>query len=200
VERRHAILIAATWILAGCSDAQRPEATRKLVATAGIEEPGPTITQLYTTIPHLERGEKAMVCYGVMNARTVWLEPPRQELSAALSRCVEVSPAEDTTYKLTAEGGGGKTATREVKISVGAGRPKIANVTVSALEVTAGDLVSICWEASNANTATVAPLNYHGPGTKGCATDQPRKSTTYVITVAGAGGQRDQEKVSVKVR
>ena len=48
------------------------------------------------------------MCYGVENASTVWLEPPRQELSAALSRCVEVFPEADTTYKLTAQGADGK--------------------------------------------------------------------------------------------
>ena len=80
----------------------------------------------------------------------MWLEPPRKELSAALSRCVEVSPEADTTYILTAEGADGKSVTRELKIAVGAARAKIGNVTVSALEVKPGDLVSICWEAANA--------------------------------------------------
>ena len=198
--KRYCAILPVVWLLAGCSDAPVSKVERKLVVSSGASDAAPEITQLYATVPHLARGEKSMVCYGVMNARTVWLEPPRQELSAALSRCVEVSPAADTTYKLTAEGGGGKTATREVQISVGAGQPKISNVTVSALAVNPGDLVSICWEAANAKEVSVAPLKYHGPGAKGCTTDQPRKSTTYVITATGASGERDEEKVTVKVR
>jgi hypothetical protein len=198
----HGILPAAAvwatvWILDGCSGpAKRAEGP----AAAPADE-GAKITQLYTTVPRLARGEKALVCYGVENARSVWLEPPRKELSAALSRCVEVSPEADTTYVLTAEGADGKSVTRELKIAVGAGRPKIGNVTVSALEVNSGDLVSICWEAANASVVTIAPLDYRRQGAaKGCTTDQQRRSTTYVITAAGSDGERDQEKVSVKVR
>jgi hypothetical protein len=198
MDRYHRILpAAAVWILTGCSG---PAKRAEVPATAPAD-PVAKINQLYTTVPHLGRGEKALVCYGVENARTVWLEPPRKELSAALSRCVEVSPEADTTYVLTAEGADGKSVTRELKIAVGAGRPKIGNVTVSALEVKPGDLVSICWEAANASVVTIAPLDYRRQGAaKGCATDQPRKSTTYVITAAGSDGERDQEKVSVKVR
>ena len=74
------------------------------------------ITQFYTTSGQVAKGEKALVCYGVENASTVWMEPPRQELSAALARCVEVFPEADTTYKLTAQGADGKPVTRELKV------------------------------------------------------------------------------------
>jgi hypothetical protein len=193
---QRASLLTAGLILCGCSEP--PKQSSKPAASAG---PAVQITQFYTTVPQLARGEKALVCYGVENARTVWLSPPRQELSAALSRCVEVSPDADTAYTLTAEGTDGKSVTRELKIAVGAGRPKIGNVTVSAVEVSAGDLVSICWEASNARAVSIEPIGYRRQGAaKGCATDQPRKSTTYVITASGTGDGRDQEKVTVKVR
>jgi hypothetical protein len=187
--------LALVCVLTGCSDSPRQ------AAATSVTDAGPKITQLYTTVPQLARGEKALLCYGVENARTVWLSPPRQELSAALTRCVEVTPEADTTYTLTAEGTGGKSVSRELKIAVGAGRAKIGNVTVSSLDVHAGDLVSICWEASNARTVTIEPGNYRRQGVvKGCTTDQPRKTTTYAITAFGTGEDRDQEKVTVKVR
>src|SRR4051812_41733652 len=91
---------AAALTLAGCSHSAPPSATPPTA-------PPPRITQFYSTTPQLARGEKGMVCYGVENANAVWLTPPRQELSAALARCIEVSPAETTTYTLTAEGAGG---------------------------------------------------------------------------------------------
>ena len=198
MRRRAALLLlTAGGILAGCSGPAKSVDTsaRKSADT------GPKITQLYATVPQLPRGENSLLCYGVENTRAVWLSPPRQELSAALSRCVEVSPEADTTYTLTAEGIDGTQVTRDLKIAVGAGRAKIGNVTVSALEVKPGDLVSICWEASNARSVTIAPIGYRRDGAaKGCTTHQPQKSTTYVITAAGSGGDTDEEKVSVKVR
>jgi hypothetical protein len=196
---RWGLLLAAavTGILTGCSGPGR----RAETPAAAPADPGAKITQFYTTVPQLARGEKALICYGVENARAVSLAPPRQELSAALSRCVEVTPEADTTYTLTAEGADGKSVTRDLKIAVGRGRAKIGKVTVSALEVKPGDLVSICWEAANARTVTIEPVKYRKSGAaKGCTTDQPRKSTTYVITAAGSGEDRDVEKVTVQVR
>jgi hypothetical protein len=193
-----ALLAVTGCVLTGCSEPAKQATAPATTAAADVE---PKITQLYTTVSKLPRGETALLCYGVENARTVWLSPPRHELSAALTRCVEVSPEADTTYTLTAESAAGKSVTRELKIAVGAGRVKIGNVTMSALDVHAGDLVSICWEAANARAVTIEPISYRRQGAaKGCATDQPRKTTTYVITASGSGDDRDQEKVTVTVR
>ena len=193
-----ALLAVTGCVLTGCSEPAKQATAPRATAAADVE---PKITQLYTTVPKLARGETALLCYGVENARTVWLSPPRHELSAALTRCVEVAPEADTTYTLTAESAAGKSVTRELKIAVGAARVKIGNVTMSALDVHAGDLVSICWEAANARTVTIEPIGYRRQGAaKGCATDQPQKTTTYVITASGSGNDRDQEKVTVKVR
>jgi hypothetical protein len=114
---------------------------------------------------------------------------------------VEVSPVADTTYKLTAEGVGFPPVTRELKVTVGAARPKIVNVNVSALRVAPGDLVSVCYTVENARSVTIDPIRFRGgSGAKGCATDQPRKTTTYTIAAVGAGGEKDQERVTVQVK
>jgi hypothetical protein len=131
----------------------------------------------------------------------VWLDPPRQELSAALTRCVEVTPAATTTYTLTAEGADGKSATRSLTLPVGPPLAKIVNVNVNSLEVKPGDPVTICYVVANARSVTVEPLHYAGGAkSKGCVSDQPRKSTTYVITAIGSAGEKDQERVTVTVR
>ncbi len=87
------------------------------------------------------------------NARAVWLSPPRRPLSAAYSRCVEVTPAATTTYELTAEGRDGATATKRLTVTVvappAAPRARIVDVTVSALSVSAGQPVSICYTVEN---------------------------------------------------
>ena len=203
--RRHRwmALAAAGAVLTGCSSPEPhavvPEAAPAPASSASAD--AARITQFYTTSAHVARGETALVCYGVENATTVWLEPPRRELSRALARCVEVSPVTDTTYKLTVEGADGKAVTRELKVAVGAARPRIVNVTVSALEVRAGDLISVCYSVENARAVTIDPIGFRGGSAgKGCATDQPRKSTTYTISAVGAGGEKDQERVTVRVK
>src|SRR4029077_18787909 len=129
--RSGVLLATSICILMGCSGpAKRADAPAARTADPDSKDPGPKITQFYTTVPQLARGERALICYGVENARAVSLTPPRQVLSAAVSRCVEVTPEADTTYTLTAEGTDGKSVTRDLKIAVGAGRAKIGNVTV----------------------------------------------------------------------
>src|SRR3954454_9059895 len=97
------------WLLAivllnGCSGAHQTP------ATAAAD---PVITQLYApeAIAVCESGK---ICYGVEKAKTVWISPPQQDLSAAVARCIEVTPAGKPTYPLTVEGGGGKRITREI--------------------------------------------------------------------------------------
>jgi hypothetical protein len=49
-------------------------------------------------------GGKALVCYGVVNATAVRLDPPVEKVWPAVSRCFEITPAQSTRYTLTAEG------------------------------------------------------------------------------------------------
>jgi hypothetical protein len=84
---------------------------------------------------------------------------------------------------------------------VGAPLAKIVNVNISALEVKAGELVSVCYTVEHARAVTIDPLRFRGGSAgKGCATDQPRKSTTYTISALGVGGDKDQEQVTVRVK
>jgi hypothetical protein len=157
------------------------------------------ITQFYTTTPQLPKGDKGMLCYGVENAKTVWLSPPRRELSAALSRCIEVEPAETTTYTLTAEDAAGKQASQNVTVTLGAARVKIIEVQVSSLDVARGSDISICYKVQNAKAVKVSPLLSPSAGMPNCIVDKPNRTTTYTVTATGAAGDQDQQHVTVKV-
>ena len=65
-------------------------------------------------------GGKALVCYGVNNAKAVRIEPRIEEdLKPSLSRCLEVHPKTDTEYTLTAEDGAGAKAEQKFTLRVG---------------------------------------------------------------------------------
>jgi len=187
--------LAAVAALTGCS---APEKAAAPSAPAASE---PKITQLYAPEASVAPGEKAKICYGVENAKTVTLSPPTQELSAALARCVEVEPKARTTYTLTVENSAGRKVSQDVTIDIGAPRVKIANVNISAVEVNPGETVTICYTVANARSVTITPPGFHGGAqSKGCAADKPRKTTTYTVAAIGADGARDQEQVTVKVK
>jgi hypothetical protein len=195
LSRRTMLAAVALIVLSASCGRQTPPERPKAAAPELV-----AITQFYTSASSVANGEKALLCYGVENARTVWLEPPRQELSAALSRCVEVAPEATTTYILTAEGSDGKSVSKTLTVPVGAARARIVNVNVSSLSVKPGELVNLCYSVENAKSVTIAPIAPEGLNkAKGCVSDQPRQSTTYVVTAIGGGGDRDQEKVTVTV-
>jgi hypothetical protein len=191
--------LAAALLAGGCSRSPSP---RPAASQAPVEPL--KITQFYTTAPQVARGEQAELCYGVEHASTVWLSPPRQELSASISRCVEVTPEKTTTYTLTAENQQGQSAAQTVTVTVGPPKPpavKIHEVTVTSLDVKRGDEVGICYEVENARAVTIEPGGFRaGAGRKGCTVAHPDRTTTYIVAATGAGGDRDQEKLTVKVR
>jgi hypothetical protein len=185
-------LITAAWIEISCTRNQAPPRSR----------PEPVrITQFYATSPKLPRGEKELLCYGVENAKTVWLSPPRQELTASAARCVEVSPSSTTTYTLNAAGTDGQPITQDLTVDVGSPRTRIVEVKVSTLELGRGENLSICYRVENAQSVEIQPIHFRGgsrPNT--CTVTTPHETTTYVVTAIGADGDKDEERVTVKVR
>lgn len=186
-------LLAAAWIQISCTRTESPPRSPK---------PEPVrITQFYATAPKLPRGEKETLCYGVENAKTVWLSPPRRELTASAARCVEVNPVSTTTYTLSAEGSDGSPVTQEVTVDVGSPRARIVEVKVSTLELKRGDQLSICYRVENAKSVEIQPIHFRGGSrSDACAMTSPHETTTYVVSAVGADGDQDQERVTVKVR
>jgi hypothetical protein len=76
------------------------------------------IVRFYASVPALTRGEKALLCYGVENARSVRISPMLQRSYPAGNRCMEIVPEHTTHYTLLAEGYDGKIATRSFTLPV----------------------------------------------------------------------------------
>jgi hypothetical protein len=187
-------IAAAACLLAACS--------RPSPAPAPKSESLPaTITQFYASPPAIGRGEKTLLCYGVQNAKAVKLAPGNQTLSTALSRCIDVTPSETTTYTLTAEGDG-PAAKQDVTVTVGAAKPpgvKIVEVRVSTLDLKRGEALSICYKVSNAKSVHIEPSVPPSDVNPNCGIAHPDRTTTYTVTAVGASGDQDQERVTVKV-
>jgi hypothetical protein len=76
------------------------------------------IVQFYTGSGTIVKGGKALLCYGVVNATAVRLDPPVENMWPSMSRCFEVAPARSTRYTLTAEGPDHKTVSATLEIMV----------------------------------------------------------------------------------
>ena len=98
------------------AEAARAKARREI---AQIEGDGQVkILNFYATPGLIGRGQKALVCYGTVNARSVRLDPAVERMYPALSRCFEVAPHRDTRYTLVAEDAKGHTATASFVLQV----------------------------------------------------------------------------------
>ena len=69
-------------------------------------------------MPKIAPGEKALLCYSVINATAVRLDPPVEKVWPAMSRCFDVTPARSTRYTLTAEGAEHRTVSESIEIAV----------------------------------------------------------------------------------
>ncbi len=93
------------------------ENARKVVETLGGNEL--KILSLSLDRGLIRSGEKINLCYGVMNATKVRIEPPPgEETWPSTQRCVTVAPTANTTYTLTAEDAAGHTQTAAVTVHV----------------------------------------------------------------------------------
>ncbi len=76
------------------------------------------VLAFYASPAALHPGEKGLLCYGVASAKTVRIEPGVEPVNPALSKCVEIRPARDTEFKLTATDVSGHAETASVKVPV----------------------------------------------------------------------------------
>jgi hypothetical protein len=66
----------------------------------------------------LAPGETTQLCYGVVNAKTVKIDPPIEQLKPSYHHCFEIAPRKTTTYTITAEDGAGHTKSESLTIQV----------------------------------------------------------------------------------
>jgi hypothetical protein len=107
-------LVVVVWGLT----ASREAGTRSWIQTSGIS-PGPVrILQFYANVGSVKAGEKAMLCYGVENAKSVRIAPPVAGAFPASKRCLEIVPQHTTHYTILAEGFDGRVAVRSLTLAV----------------------------------------------------------------------------------
>lgn len=119
-------LIYSGWVLYSRSQenqrleqvekAKQAERDRRFLELYGSD--AVKISGFYARSAEIRRGTAALLCYSVLNAATVQLDPPVEPVHPALSYCFNVSPTKTTTYTLKADGRNGGTATESITIAV----------------------------------------------------------------------------------
>jgi hypothetical protein len=144
----------------------------------------------------IERGQASVLAWETENADTVSIdvqEGSGMSLgSVGTSGTSTVSPADTTTYKITATNDSGS-VTRTVTVTVTPpGMPRILNFVATPQEIDPGEFSTLVWEVEEADTVTITDL---GPvDLVGNSDVQPANTRTYTLTATN-----DQGSVSAEV-
>ncbi len=66
----------------------------------------------------LTRGESTELCYGVVNATTVKIDPPIGDIKPSYHHCLEIAPKKTTTYTITANDAKGNSKSESITVQV----------------------------------------------------------------------------------
>jgi hypothetical protein len=66
----------------------------------------------------LKRGQSTELCYGVVNAKSVKLDPPVEQIKPSIRHCMDIAPKKTTIYTITAEDGAGHTKSVSLTVHV----------------------------------------------------------------------------------
>ncbi|MGE5648539.1 MAG: hypothetical protein ACM336_22400 [Acidobacteriota bacterium] len=159
------------------------------------------ILQFYASAGEVEKGASAIVCYGVENARAVRVDPPVEQLGLSRNRCFSITPARTTTYKLIASAANGSEISESLTVRVVPAPPRILFIDLSAAEAKLGQPFTLCYGVKNASSVRLDPLGWKlEPVEKNCRMWYPVRTLNYTLTASGAGGRKDQEKFTIKVK
>lgn len=164
------------------------------------------ILQFYARDGAIVEGSKSVICYGVLNASKVRIEPPVEGVGPSLNRCVEVGARKDTRFTLTAEGADGRMVSESFVLGVRADEETLPKITQFAISKTERDysgkwIFSLRFSAQNPEEVTIdppvfPPLHRSPMGSFYVA---PEKTTTYTLTVTGKFGHKATRTLTVEV-
>jgi len=209
-----AAVIYTGWVVASRQSATRQWNARQPKASADAQAAfdriyGGTevkILQFYAREGTLTEGGESVICYGVLNAKSVRIEPPVDGVFVALNRCVSVRPEHDTKYTLTAEGNDGHTVSESFVLAVRADEATLPKITSFRVVDHKNDyrgrtVFLLTFSAQNVETVDIDPRAFptlHG-APNGRFYVAPEKTTTYTLTVTGKHGHKAQRQLTVEV-
>ena len=66
----------------------------------------------------LKPGQTTELCYGVVNAKSVKIDPPVEQIKPSIRHCMDIAPKKTTVYTITADDGAGHTKSASLTVHV----------------------------------------------------------------------------------
>jgi hypothetical protein len=165
---------------------------------------GLQLIMFYASPARVVEGDRVSICYGVAQAKSVRIDPPIEEITPSLNRCLSAYPEKSTTYTLTATDAQGQVKQESFTLPVDrdpAQAVKIAylNVAERTRDRYDGHFVAkLCFRVWNLKKLTWNPPVLPPGGIfTGCFYVEPKATTTYSMTAIGMKGDRQTAKIVV---
>jgi len=101
----------------------------------------------------------------------------------------QVTPAQTTTYTLTATSNDGRSVTAPLTITVAPGTiPHVVTFVANPSVIDPGAATQLCWQVTGSTNITISPGVGTNLNSNDCATIRPNSSTTYTLTATNATG------------
>ena len=107
-------LLVAVWGIGVVPDSS----VRSWIPPVGGPRGPVRILRFYATTGSITQGDRAQLCYGVENAKSVRIAPWLEPVAPAANRCMEIVPEHTTHYTILAEGFDGNVVTRVITLVV----------------------------------------------------------------------------------
>ena len=163
------------------------------------------ILQFYVREGSVAEGAGTVLCYGVLNAKSVRIEPPVEGVTVSLNKCVEVTGERDTRYTLYAEGTDGQVASESFVLSVHPDEFTLPRITSFAVQSRSIDyrghpVYLVGFTAENPEEVSIDPPAFPAlhRSPYGRFYVAPEKTTTYTLTVTGKRGHKDQKQLKLE--
>lgn len=178
------------WIYLERSEPAPPKARALPGVPAELNTSELKILNFYVPAAAAVRGEETLLCYGVLNARSVKLTPPLTDLSPSIARCVYITLDKATELTLTATGKDGLEASRSFVIGTTEPRPEFLFVEMSSRQTRAGQPHTICYGVRNAAKVKMMPTGQGlAPLAKTCLRWYPAQPARYKLVAESPGGR-----------
>ena len=158
------------------------------VTVGGSTAGNPQILRFEANPLTIQPGQSSTLSWTTTGATTVNISP--NVGNVALNGSTTVSPAQTTTYTLTASTADGHSVTAPVTVIVSTGAiPQVVVFTANPPTISAGQSTKLCWQVNNATNITIVPGVGTNLNANDCATVSPSTTTTYTLTATNATGQ-----------
>jgi outer membrane protein OmpA-like peptidoglycan-associated protein/uncharacterized cupredoxin-like copper-binding protein len=180
--------VTTTYTLTAVGPSGNVTATTTVTVGPGTSLTGtPQILRFEASPRSIQPGQQSTLSWATSGAATASISGLG---AVTLNGSTTVSPAQTTTYTLSATSSDGKTVTAPITVTVSTGTvPQVVVFVVTPTTIDPGSSAKLCWQVTGATSISVQPGVGSNLNANDCATVSPSATTTYTLTATNATGQ-----------